>query len=203
MNKLFFISAFLITILFGCRQQQDISKRYYVIEIPAEQNIALKDTLVGINKYCEVKMVEISPPFATQRIAVRGSSHEIEYFRNHEWATRPAENFAAIITEFFDRYKVFKGASRRYWRIVPDYVFETTIYQLEIVENKKDLSARLNVEFRLLDKQTNEVIIKHSVDRRMQLEENKINYFAAAVSEIFYQELINMTEKIAVTIAEQ
>lgn len=200
MNKYFLISLILLTTLFGCRQKQDFTKRYYIIEIPVDQNINLRDTLKSIDKYCEISTADISPAFASHRIAVRENSHEIEYFRNHEWATRPANNLTAIIVEFFERYGLFKGTDTRYWRIIPEYRFETRIYQLEAVQNSKRLSAHLNLEFRLIDKQTNKVIIKHSADRYKELEENNINLFAAAISELFYQELTNMSIKISNTV---
>lgn len=203
MNKLVLISILFLITFFGCRQPKEISNRYYVIEMPAEQNYAFKDTLPGIDKFCEVGLVDIFPAFASNRIAVRERSHEIEYFKNHEWATRPAENFTSIIVDFFGRYDVFEGVGKRFWKIIPDYRFETTVYQLEVEQkNKKELAARLNLEFRLIDNHTNEVIIKHSADRRKHLDENKINLFAAAISEMFYQELTNVTKKIATTVPE-
>lgn len=199
MMKFLQIMIVLLVILSGCRQQQEVTKRYYVIEIPAQINTEFKDTLPTINKHCEVSPVNVFPAFATHRIALRGSSHEIEYFRNHEWATRPAENLTTIIVDFFDRYEVFKGVDTRYWKTVPDYHLETTIYQMEIVENRKKLSARLNIEFRFIDQNTGEVILKHTSDKTRELEENKINLFAAEISEMFYEELINISFKLAIT----
>ncbi len=203
MNKIFIILLLFLVAFSGCRQQKNITKRYYVLEMPAQEKTVFKDTISNIDKFCEVSPVNVYPAFATNRIALRGNTHEVEYFRNHEWAIRPAENFTNIIIEFFERYEVFKGVDTRYWRTVPDYRLETTIYQLEVLENRKKISARINLEFRLIDIQTDQVILKHSADRYKQLEENKINLFAAAISEMFYQELINTTKKITSTIMEQ
>ncbi len=196
MKKIFFFSLIFLIFIYGCRQQKQVSKRYYVIETPAKENLVLKDSLTTINKYCEVVPVVIFPAFASHKIALRGNTHEIEYFGNHEWATRPSDNLTTIIVNFFDRYKVFKGADTRYWRVIPDYRFETTIYQLEIIDDKDGFLAHLNLEFRLVDINKDKTILKHTADRYQPLDKRKINYFAEAISEMFYNELYNVSKKI-------
>ncbi len=201
MKKIILFSLIFFAFIYGCRQQKQATKRYYVIEIPAEKNMAFKDSLTTINKYCEIVPANIFPAFASHRIALRGNTHEIEYFNNHEWATRPSDNLTTITINFFDRYKVFKEVDTRYWKIIPEYLFETTIYRLEIVDDKEGFLAHLNLEFRLVDKHKNEIILKHTADKYQPLEKRTINHFAAAISQMFYNELYNVSKKIT-TISE-
>ncbi len=195
-HKLFLVGLFAIALFNGCRQTEQVTKRYYVIEIPSRSVVNTDDTLNTINKYCEVRPVNISPPYASQRIAIREDTHEIDYFSNHEWAIRPSNNLTSIIVDFFEKYNVFKGISTRYWKIMPDFQLETTIYHMQLVNRDNKLSAHLNLELRLIDNQTDELLLKHTADNYQELDKNNINLFAMAISEMFYKEIFSFSKII-------
>ncbi len=194
--KLFVLIILTIALFSSCRQTQEVAKRYYIIEIPSENFIDIDNTFTTINKYCEVRPVNISLPFASQRIAIREDTHELDYFRNHEWAIRPSGKMTSIIVEFFERYNIFKGTSTRYWKIKPEFHFETTIHHMQLINRDDELSAHLNLEFRLIDNQTDELLFKHNADNYQKLDKNNINLFAMAVSEMFYKELFSFSKKL-------
>ncbi len=191
-----FVLLLLIISVNGCRQQKQIGKRYYIIEMSPKETITKKDTFSTIDKYCEVNPIVIFPAFASKKIAIRKNTHEINYFKNHEWAIRPSKNLTSITVQFLNNYGVFNNASERYWKITPDYQLKTTIYQLQVVEKENRLKAHLNLEIKLIDAETDEIIIRHKADRYKPLEEKTINLFASAIGEMFSNALYNFSKKI-------
>lgn len=196
MNRFAIFSLFALMLAFiGCNNQQSVVKKYYVLETPDDTTFV--DTTRGfINEFCEVEKVAIYPAFETRQIANRSQSHQITYYSSHEWAVRPAEVLTNMLVDFMERKGMFKRVATRYWKVSPAYKIETTIYQLEVVNEDKGLSAHLKLEFRLVDGNTQEVITKHQMDQYKSMEEKKINVFATIVSEMFYSALDDFSNKL-------
>jgi ABC-type uncharacterized transport system auxiliary subunit len=186
----------LIILLTGGCSRRSVVLKYYLIE-----PMAITDSLdinpgFLIDAICEVKPVEIFTAFATTRIAHRNESHEITYYGYHQWAVTPETEMTQILVHFLKHQNIFRNVSTRFWKLATDYFLETTVYQLETVQNERSLSARLNIDFRLTNATTNEVILTHSADRIEPLAQNDMNLFAAAISRLYNEEIHNLTLKI-------
>src|SRR5210317_1469776 len=152
MNKTIIFIFPLLAFLGSCGSQKVVATKYYVIEIPMDSVLAEnKDLTPLIDKNCEISDVDINPAYATMQIANRSSSRALTYYSNHQWAIRPSISFSRIILDYFIHIPVFKNVSDRFWRIQPEYILETTIYHLEVVQDKNTFSAHLNLEFRLIE----------------------------------------------------
>lgn len=199
---IFFISWLFLT---GCGSQKVVTSKYYVIEINDD---SLATAFTGqqppvIDKYCEIEPVDVYPAYASTQIANRSNLREITYYAHHQWAIRPSESFTRIILDYFMHKPIFKSTAERFWRVEPVYSVETTVYHLEVVQTNNSFSARLEVEFRLMDSEKGIEILHHRADKTVDLKAKDINLLASAVSDIFYRELIAFSEKIVEEIPDK
>jgi len=197
MNKLILFIFPLLTCLWNCGSQKVIATKYYVIEIPIDSVLERNDKITSeIGKFCEIVEVDVNPAYSSIQIANRSNSNALTYYSYHHWAIRPATSFTRLILDYFMHVPTFGNVSDRFWRVKPDFILETTIYHIEVVQEKDIFSAHLNLEFRLKKTETDKNIIEHRADRYMTLEDKDLNLFASAVGEIFFQELEQLNEKI-------
>lgn len=180
---------FLIATGTSCGSRKPAVKKFYVIDLPEPGDKILADSLPTINKYCEIIPASIYPAYATTQIAIRSESHEIEYFTYHEWAVRPQEILTRLQEEYLRQQRVFREASVRFWKNIPDVKLESTVFNLEVFEENNTFMAHLNMEIRLVNNETGDIILKHRGNSYQELDKKNLNLFAAAISEMFQQEL--------------
>jgi ABC-type uncharacterized transport system auxiliary subunit len=203
MNKLILFILPLLACLWSCGSQKVVATKYYVIEIPIDSILKKYEKISSkTEKYCEISEVDVNPAYSSIQIANRSNSRALTYYSYHHWAIRPATSFTRLILNYFMHIPTFGNVSDRFWRIQPDYILETTVYHLEVIQEKDIFSAHLNLEFRLKKTETDKEIIKHRADRHMVLENRDLNLFASAIGEIFFQELEQLNEKILTTVEE-
>jgi ABC-type uncharacterized transport system auxiliary subunit len=197
LSSLIFLS--ILTGLTGCMSQQAVIQKHYTIENPGYQDNVTPDSIQVIPVSCEIEQVEISPVYDRNQIVNRSDSHEISYYKYHQWAVKPSLAVMELIKNYLEKANLFKSVSTRYNRDIPNYRFTTAIHQLEVVEIQDQFSAHVTLEFCILNNANNRVLLQHEADRIVPLSEKNLNLFARAVSEILYTEL----EKFAGTIRDQ
>ncbi|WP_291857003.1 ABC-type transport auxiliary lipoprotein family protein [Marinilabilia sp.] len=197
MRQIILFSLVTIFFLSGCGTQKETIKKYYVIESLNDSTIAMTDSLPTMDAWCEVAEVEVYPAFDTRRIVLRDESHQVRYFGNHEWAVSPADFLTPIIIDFLAGYKVFARVDDRFWERNPDYSFQTTVFNLEVVSTKrKTFEAHLKLKFDLIDVSTDAILLTHNADRKSELKERDLNLLAAEISQIFIDELSSFSIQI-------
>jgi len=201
MNRMLLIlSLGLLVATIGCKNQESVITKYYVLETPEDTTVIDTSSEIFIDEFCEVKQVNIYPAFSTRRIANRSHSHEITYYSTHEWAVRPSEVLTNMMVDYMNAKGLFKRVAERYWEVSPKYKIETTIYQLEVIKQGRDLSAHLHLEFRLIDNSNQEIIATYQANRTNLLEEKKINLFASTISKMFYSAMNDFSIRISETL---
>lgn len=196
----------LITALFilsGCGSQKQTPNKYYVIEKNNDIEIPNFKRRPVITEYCKIEPVDIYPAYASKAIANRSNTHEIIYYKSHQWAVRPGESLTMLLEDYLTEASLFKGVSTRFWQITPAYRLATTVYQLEILQEDQNLAAHLSLKFALFDNQTNDLLTSHKTDRKETLQNKNLNFFAETIASIFYDELQRFTHKIIQQTAEQ
>ena len=173
----------------GCLTRAPEPTRHYLLDYPAGIKIDFPGNGQPVEKSCLITPVDVYPAYSTHQIAVREHSHEIKYFVLNIWAVRPEQSLTNIITEFFKNHKVFESVHLPTLSTDTDFTLGTTVYNLEIVNERRDYYARLNVEYQLKDNQSNQIIHDHRADKRVLLADRDLNLFAAAISDIFVEEL--------------
>ena len=191
-----FLVLTVILIVSGCLGRRDMPVRYYIIDYPASLQINIDDVSEPIPKSCLLNNVEIYPAYSTNQIALRENTHEIRYFAFNQWAVRPEQSFTAIMTNFINDHNIFRSVYTTIIHLETDYILETTVYHLEIIEEDNDYYAHLNLIYRLTDGQTGQELLDHRADRKQLLEEKNLNLFASTISEMFIEELGVFTNSI-------
>lgn len=177
------------SLISGCLTRAPEATRYYLLDYPAGMEIVFPGNGPFIEKSCLITSVEVYPAYSTYQIAIREHSHEIKYFAVNIWAVRPEQSLTNIISEFFKNHKVFESIHLSTPVTETDFTLNTTVYSLEVVHERRDYYARLKVEYLLKDNENNQIVYDHRADKRVLLEDRDLNLFAAAISEIFVEEL--------------
>jgi len=183
------ISVSFIILLISCMSEKTIIRKYYTLEIPGDKYISVPDTSPVIPGKCEIGRVDINPVYGRNQIVNRNNSNEITYYMYHQWAVRPDEAIREVLHEYLQKRKLFETVSTRFNRSIPDYILETSVNDLEIIEIDKSFSAHVNVEFLLVLNSTDSILVQHKADRAEPLKQKNINLFASEVSNILFEEL--------------
>lgn len=194
---------FLFAILCGCTilgcSRKTMVHKYYLLETT---DIAAKQAASGtplVSAVCEIMPVKIHPAFSGTRIAVRMDSHQLAYYTRHEWAANPDEALLQLAEAGLQSRNLFRHVSGRVAKAIPEFRIQIQVRHLEAIQNQKQetLSAHLEVELTLIEAVTNRTLVSHTADQRTPLEENRLNLFAAAVSQLFDDELQSFADKMA------
>lgn len=179
----------LIFLLSGCLSEKAVITRHYTIEWTGDHEEAGNTGAPVIEGRCEIDQVEVSPMYEKTQIVNRSGSHEVTYYRYHQWAIRPSVAVLEVIRAYLDGSGLFESESARYSRAIPDYRFSTTIHKLEVIESKNQFLAHLDIEFRIINNADGTILADHSSDRTEVLDKKELNLFAGTVSDMLISEL--------------
>jgi ABC-type uncharacterized transport system auxiliary subunit len=194
----FILWSFLIS-LTACISEQTVIQKHYTLEYPDYQENYAEDSLQAIPGSLEVQQIHIAQVYDKNQIVNRSDTHEITYYKYHQWALKPSLALMELTMYYLDKAHLFETVSSRYNRAIPDYIFATSIHRLEVLEEKDQFSAHVHLEFRILRNTDNQLMLHHEAERLEPLEEKDLNLFAGAVSDVFYSEL----EKFAAMVRDQ
>lgn len=192
--KLIF-AAIILCLACGCTRTAVVQK-YYLLEIPAALENDQPPAEPRFDRSCEIMAIELAPPFASNRIALRVRSHELTYYAYHKWAVRPDEILTPMVEQYLQNQGIFATVSRRLWELNPHYRLQTRINRLEVIQDEKDLAARLDLEFIFIDNASKRVLTYHAASKTKALEQKNLNLFAAAISELFHEEMQILAQKM-------
>ncbi len=194
MKKILPIALAALLLLGACRSSKPVAARFYMLEYPAKQEMA-SDTLLPLPYSVEIMDIDLNPAFSTHQIALREDAHEVKYFVNHQWASRPQKSLERFVVNYFNDHGLFENVQRSFWNVQPDFRLYITIYNLEVVRDRKDFSAHLHLEM-WLESAQGEVIHRHLADQTRMLEKRSLNLFAQAINNMFYEELNYFATKL-------
>ena len=186
----------LMILLTGCLSEKTVITKHYTIEWSDDREGSEGEKPGVIPGRCDIDQIEISPLYEKTQIVNRSDTHEITYYKYHQWALRPSVAVMEVIRTYLEGAHLFESVSTRYSRAIPDYRFSTTIRQLEVIEQKNKFLAHLHIEFRIIDNSDGKILIEHSADRTEPLAEKDMNLFATAISDILVSELRAFEVKI-------
>ena len=176
----------------GCGSNKIAQKKYYLLEPAWETAITEHKS----NALCEVADIIIAPAFASTQIVLRDNTHQIQYFGQHLWAVRPQESILQLIINYLSDRQTFKQVSNRFWHNSPNYILNTKVHQLEVVQLEKEFYAHLNIEFYVIETKTDNIIVRHRADKQVKLKQKDLNLVAKAISKLLSDELIILTNQI-------
>jgi ABC-type uncharacterized transport system auxiliary subunit len=195
--RIFPISTLVLILLFtGCGSNNSITSKYYIISLQDDKAATVDKGFETIEGSCEIEPVGIHPVYERILIVNRSDSHELTYYKHHQWAVRPAVNILEFIENYLGNNHIFESVSTRYSRSIPEYRFATYVHALEVIENKDSFSAHLHIEFMILDNSSDQVLLNHLSERTEALPVKDLNLFAQSISNMLLSELEHFTEKI-------
>lgn len=184
----------LIPLFFSsCRSNKSIQNYFYMLEMPGTVISEMPERITPLQGSYSIRNVEVAPAFASYQIALREESHSIRYFEFNQWALRPENNMTELVNSFFSSYQVFDQILTGRLTEEADYMLTTRVHRMEVDTQNDSFEARLVVAFSLLDNNTGEVLHHHHADRSHVLPQRNLNLFAAAISELFTEELAGFT----------
>lgn len=178
MKKIGLFAALLILLLSCAKTVQN--NRYYLLEYNTTPKNILETPLT--QESCEIFTVQVSDVYASHRIAVRTRSHEVDYYHYHQWAQSPALNIGQLVHAHIQKKNLFKQFAARIWNVSPRYQIYCTIQHMEVVDKETHLEAHFNMQLELFDRQTEQVVAKHYIDKSEPLANKDMNLFARKVS---------------------
>jgi ABC-type uncharacterized transport system auxiliary subunit len=192
------VAGLLLVTFAGCLGRKTVLQNYYLIEQQKQNGASDSVSTPVADAACLISPVRVRSAFSGQRIAVRTGTHELNYYGHHQWAVRPEEALSDLMLDYFRRRPVFSKIFVSIGKSLPRYRLETEIKHLEVIQQKSNLLAHINVSFRLRDAVSRNVIQEHTADRRLPLSEKDLNLFAAYVSEVFCRQLEQFSDKLTV-----
>jgi len=192
----------LMILLSGCMSEKAVITRHYTIEWQDDRKEEAGENEWLVPGRCEIDQIEISPLYEKTQIVNRSDSHEISYYRYHQWAIRPSVAVMEVVRTYLEGAGMFESVSSRYSRAIPDYHFTTTVRQLELIESKNQFLAHLHIEFGLVSSVDGRTLLEHRADRTAPLEKKEMNLFAAAISDMLVSELRAFEDLVRSQLAE-
>jgi len=194
---------FIIILVFSVACTKTInSPKYYVLDFPV--NTFENKSVESISRdVCEILPVQVTEVYSQHRIALRKRSHEINYYRYHQWAESPDLNIGRLIQKKLNSDALFARISDRIWSVAPRYQLSCQINQLEAVEGEDSLQAHISLKLEFFDRIKKQVVVDHSFDRTQALEEWDLNYMAFALSEILKRDLERFSNKIRIYLVNE
>jgi ABC-type uncharacterized transport system auxiliary subunit len=198
MKKIFLISALFSLMLVGCGGGKQTVTRYYLLEYPADRAAVLDspEQTTPFPYSCNILPVDIHPAFASYQIAVREHANQINYFSFNEWAVRPSESLTRLVLQFFQNKGVFETVTSLRSGLGSVFSVETYVSRLDLTVEQRDFIANLALEFRLVHNETRQVITSYHSESQRNIEGKSLNEFAAAISNMFVEELVLFTSQI-------
>ncbi len=193
---------FTLTILFLACTKTVNSPKYYVLDFPV-QTFENKKVESISRDVCEMLPIQVTEVYAQHRIALRKRSHELNYYRYHQWAESPDLNIGRLIQKKLNSDALFSRISDRIWNVVPRYQLNSQINQLEAIEGEDSLMAHISLKLELFDRVKKQVVVEHSFDRTKPLEEWDLNYLAREISEILKKDLERFSNKIRIYLVNE
>ncbi len=190
MKKNLLLIMLMAIVFAGCRSSQPVTQQFYLLELPEHYEGTWPERISVLSGSFELSEVQIATAYASHQIAVREKSHQLRYFSFNEWAIRPGIAFSQVMADFYKDNYVFEEVIKGRMAAPADYVLQTTITTLELDARGDTFNARLHVSFLLSDgDNTNDIIYQHEAERSLPLENKNLNFFAAAISKMFTEEL--------------
>lgn len=193
MKKILFLAIVTTVILSACRTSKPVHNRFYLLEFSEEALESLPKGTSPMTGKCEILPVKVAPVYASHQIALREESHSIRYFTFNEWAQRPESRLTEMLMSYFETNRVFEKTGFGRLDIPADHIFETRIHRLLVDYQQEIFIAELDVEFVLSDAASGKRLFHRHTSRIHELPDKNLNDFAAAISEMFAEELQTFT----------
>lgn len=194
-----FFSAICLALILNATHcsKRALIRNYYILESKQEFVQQKLNSLETFPFKVDVRDFRVTKAFDQTRMAVRTSSHELNYYFYHHWAVKPATTIADMVYQLIDQIDLFKRCSREYTSDT-DYIITGHVHKIERVEGKKYNGAHLSITFELIESNSGLPVVRYNFDKESPLDKDRtMNQFAYTISKILTEEVVLFTYKIS------
>ena len=170
--------------------------KYYLIEPPLETQ-PLGQAKPKSDIKLEIGSVNVSPAYASTKIVHRNRSNEIVYFSYHQWAVLPEVSIAQMATKYFESTHDFAEVSSYISNNRPDYRLDIEVSRIEMLDIDGETNAHVVVTYTYNDAVSDLLILQERYDEHIELSEKDMNFLAQSVSQLIWNSLGQLFNKMA------
>ena len=188
-SKVTSISLVIISILFsGCLTGPSEPSYYYTLHSSGAARPVEMENVSAIERALFVSDASIAEGYERRQLVERIEKTRIRYLSNHLWASDPARAVANIIAQRLDELSLFSSVRRQNRSPSPRYILETSIQQMEIQLSQEPANGFIQMELRLLDRNTQATILQQSFEQNIPLDnKNRETDFTFGVQNFLVQ----------------
>jgi len=143
----------------------------------------------ALDKVLYIDRVEVEDLWNDFRIIYRSSPMELNYYPNEFWADKPDKLLRDAIYHFFSGRRAFRGLSLDPDENSPDWILRCRVHRLEEFDLARTWSARLAMDFAVVETRSGSIIQSRSFDRTMPLNRKAVSDLPVVLSRILTEEL--------------
>lgn len=188
MNAKFLLIFLLAAGLVSCTSDRVLKKYYILSEIaPEQQADSSAHNTISLN--AQVTAFKAARAYQQNRIALRTQSNELSYFYYHNWADNPASAVRYFVWNKLNSARLFKSCLLDLTLNPPDIFINGYVEQIERTGIRDNYSAHLKMYLEVVDVKSGDVLLRHSFDRSLPIEEDSsMNLFTQKISRILTEE---------------
>lgn len=192
-NKIYhFVSLilmiFIILAVGGClsKAPRQVSN-YYILDY--QKNTENNSLILNkpFPKTLEITDTSIPKTYSRNQLVVKEHFSKIKYLPNELWANRLYDAIPNLMVQRFKAYNIFQRVDRDLGEITPDYTLETSILNIEMIEDVVP-KAYLRMEFFLRESGTDKVMLSYQNESTKLLRDPSIVYLVQSFNELIMKE---------------
>ncbi|MDA3838019.1 MAG: ABC-type transport auxiliary lipoprotein family protein [Candidatus Delongbacteria bacterium] len=195
MNKIKLLIITLLLLLASC-SVKTIKDHYILSYLPNPANSdKFVSSKIPFDYKVEVQNFEMNRIYDRNSIVIRQSLHQLTFDKKSEWALRPHKSIPELLVYHINSLNLFRECKTDFYTSSPDYYISGMISNLEIYKSDEATFAHVNVSMELRDKSRN-VLVRHGINKKIELENSDISFFIKTVSDILKVETDSFLLKI-------
>ena len=152
-------------------------------------------TQIPFDYKVEVQNFEMNRIYDRNPIVIRQSLHKLAFDRKNEWALRPDKSIPELLVYHINSLDLFKECKTDFFTTSPDFYISGMISNIEIYKSEEITFAHVKVTMELRDR-TRNILVKHEIDKKTELENPDISFFVKTVSDILKTETNSFLVKV-------
>jgi ABC-type uncharacterized transport system auxiliary subunit len=191
----FTIFLILLVSILACSKKVVVTK-YYVLDNSDTSGLSIHKNS-PLPYTVEIRNLRINLAYSQERIVARMETNEISYYYYHKWAESPAEAIRSYLWKKIKLTNLFKSCVMGPANGQADFAIIGYIDKIERIDQEDKYATHLKMKIEFIEQNTNEIIVTHTFDRIIALEESSsMNLFASNISKILDEETALFLDKI-------
>lgn len=159
--------------------------QYFTVTIPGASRPAAHTSPVAL----EVGHINAPEILQDQPIVYRSGRNEIGTYQYHLWAEPPAQMIKTALIRRLRASGRYQSVTRLGGSTQGDYILRGRLYDFEEVDNGKTITAKVTMDFELIDRATHKPVWNHFYSRTEPVQSKEISAVVAGLDNNLQQGL--------------